>query len=60
MVKDRVQVYVSRLDRWMKLDTRTGRILAVKQRRGPWRDIRVVKLSSTRSNVPLLEEAADA
>ncbi len=39
-IKDRVQIHNPRTDRWVKLDTRTGRIVDQKKSKGPYKGIR--------------------
>lgn len=41
MIRDRTQLRHPLLDRRVKLDTRTGRIVAVKKSPGPWSRVRV-------------------
>lgn len=38
-VKDRVQLQNPRTKRWVKLDTKTGKIVAVKKTDGPYKGI---------------------
>lgn len=40
-VKDRVQVLNPITKRWVKLDTKTGRIIAHKRTPGPYKGIRI-------------------
>lgn len=41
MVKNRVQRYNSRIKRWIKSNTKTGRIISVRSKKGvPYKNIR--------------------
>ena len=41
--RDRIQLRDPVRDRWVKLDTRTGRILRTKRTPGPWANVAVRK-----------------
>lgn len=41
MYKDRVQMFNPRVKRWVKLDTKTGRILGHKSDRKPYKNIEI-------------------
>lgn len=41
MIANRVQVRHPILDRWVKLDTLTGRIIAVRRALGPWANVSI-------------------